>query len=69
MSAADITSAIKAALPDAHVRLTDLAGLSRVKQHQLVYAAFGGRMGGDLHALQLTTSATTPEAAAPDAVA
>lgn len=68
----EIEDAIKAALPDAQVKLTDLAGdndhwaahvtspsfhgLSRVKQHQLVYAALGGRMGGQLHALQLTTS-------------
>ncbi len=68
----EIEAAIMAALPDAEVRLTDLAGdddhwaahvtsasfvgLSRVKQHQLVYAAFGGRMGGALHALQLTTA-------------
>ena len=33
------------------------AGLSRVKQHQLVYQALGGRMGGELHALALETSA------------
>ena len=33
------------------------SGLSRVKQHQAVYAALGGRMGGVLHALQLTTAA------------
>jgi stress-induced morphogen len=68
----EIEAAIRAALPDADVRLTDLAGdddhwaahvisasfagLSRVKQHQLVYAALGGRMGGALHALQLTTA-------------
>ena len=68
----EIEEAIKAALPDAQVTLTDLAGdddhwaahvvssrfagLSRVKQHQMVYAALGGRMGGVLHALQLTTS-------------
>jgi stress-induced morphogen len=68
----EIEAAIKAALPDAEIRLTDLAGdddhwaahvvsaqfagLSRVKQHQLVYAALGGRMGGVLHALQLTTA-------------
>ena len=58
-------------MPDAQVEITDLAGdgdhyaarvtsaafagLSRVKQHQAVYAALGGRMGGVLHALQLTT--------------
>jgi stress-induced morphogen len=68
----EIAAAIKASIPDAEVRLTDLAGdddhwaahvvsaqfagLSRVKQHQLVYAALGGRMGGVLHALQLTTA-------------
>jgi len=33
------------------------AGMSRVKQHQTVYAALKGRMGGELHALALTTSA------------
>ncbi len=72
MPGPEIEAAIKAALPDAEVRLTDLAGdddhwaahvvsaqfggLSRVRQHQLVYAALGGRMGGALHALQLTTA-------------
>jgi stress-induced morphogen len=71
MSAADITAHIKAALPDAEVEMTDLAGdndhwsakvtsaafvgLPRVRQHQLVYAALQGKMGGVLHALQLTT--------------
>ena len=71
MSAADIEAHIKAAISDATVELTDLAGdddhwaavvtsasfegLSRVRQHQKVYAAFGGKMGGELHALQLTT--------------
>ncbi len=64
---------IKAALPDAAVTIEDLAGdgdhyaatvvseafrgLSRVKQHQIVYAALRGRMGGELHALALQTSA------------
>lgn len=72
MTGAEIEAAIRAALPDAEIRLQDLAGdddhwsahvtssafegLSRVKQHQLVYAALEGRMGGVLHALQLTTS-------------
>ena len=71
MAAADIEAAILAALPGAVVEITDLAGdgdhyaakvtavqfagLPRVKQHQLVYNALGGRMGGVLHALQLTT--------------
>jgi stress-induced morphogen len=71
MAASEIEAAILAALPGASVEITDLAGdgdhyaarvvaaqfagLSRVKQHQLVYNALGGRMGGVLHALQLTT--------------
>ena len=73
MSAAEIEALIKAALPDAQVTIEDLAGdgdhyaatvvsekfrgLSRVRQHQLVYAALQGRMGGVLHALALQTSA------------
>ncbi|MGL4543646.1 MAG: BolA/IbaG family iron-sulfur metabolism protein [Polymorphobacter sp.] len=72
MTAAAIEAAIVAALPDARVVITDLAGdgdhyaarvtsaafagLPRVRQHQLVYNALGGRMGGELHALQLTTT-------------
>ena len=71
MAAADIEAAILAALPGAVVEITDLAGdgdhyaakvtaaqfagMSRVKQHQSVYNALGGRMGGVLHALALTT--------------
>jgi stress-induced morphogen len=71
MAATDIEAAIIAALPGAVVEITDLAGdgdhyaarvtatqfagLPRVKQHQLVYNALGGRMGGVLHALQLIT--------------
>ena len=73
MHAADIERLIKAALPDATVTIKDLAGdgnhyeatvvspafngKSRVAQHQMVYDALGGRMGGELHALALTTSA------------
>ncbi|MFC7735212.1 BolA family protein [Roseomonas sp. GCM10028921] len=73
MPAAEIEALIRAALPDAQVKIEDLAGdgdhyaatvispafkgLSRVKQHQLVYAALQGRMGGALHALALQTSA------------
>jgi stress-induced morphogen len=73
MAATEIESLIRAALPDAVVRVEDLAGdgdhyaatvvseqfrgLSRVRQHQLVYAALRGRMGGELHALALQTSA------------
>ncbi len=71
MSAGEIESAILTALPGASVELTDLAGdddhwaarvtapqfagLTRVAQHKLVYEALGGRMGGVLHALQVTT--------------
>lgn len=72
MAADDIAELIRQAIPDAQVEITDLAGdgdhyaarvssesfrgLSRVRQHQAVYAALGERMGGALHALQLTTS-------------
>ncbi len=72
MAADDIAELIRQAIPDAQVEITDLAGdgdhyaarvssesfrgLSRVRQHQAVYAALGDRMGGALHALQLTTS-------------
>jgi stress-induced morphogen len=73
MAASEIEALIRAALPDARVTVEDLAGdgdhyaatvtseafrgISRVKQHQLVYAALRGRMGGVLHALALQTSA------------
>ena len=73
MAANEIEALIKAALPDARVTVEDLAGdgdhyaatssvrqfrgLSRVRQHQIVYAALRGRMGGELHALALQTSA------------
>ncbi|WP_127089495.1 BolA family protein [Aquabacter cavernae] len=73
MAAADIERLIKQALPDAEVTIQDLAGdgdhyaativseafrgKSRVQQHQLVYAALQGNMGGVLHALALKTSA------------
>ena len=75
MSASAIEAAILAALPGATVELRDLAGdddhwaatvtapqfagLSRVAQHKLVYNALGGRMGGVLHALQVTTVVPT----------
>ena len=74
MNAHEIESMIKAALPDAVVEIKDLAGdgdhyaatvtssafkgKSRVQQHQMVYGALQGRMGGALHALALTTVAT-----------
>ncbi|MBX6746243.1 MAG: BolA family transcriptional regulator [Acetobacteraceae bacterium] len=73
MQPAEIEALIKAALPDAQVTIEDLAGdgdhyaatvvseafrgKSRVQQHQMVYAALRGRMGGELHALALQTSA------------
>ncbi len=73
MPATEIERLIKQAIPDATVELTALAddddhwaaivvsetfrGLTRVKQHQLVNAAFGDRLGGELHALALTTRA------------
>ena len=75
MSGDDIHGMITAALPGAVVEMTDLAGdgdhwaakvvapqfagKSRVQQHKMVYEALGGRMGGVLHALQLTTAAPT----------
>jgi stress-induced morphogen len=72
MQAIEIEALIKSALPDAQIKIDDLAGdgdhyaatvvseqfrgISRVRQHQIVYAALRGRMGGELHALALTTS-------------
>ncbi|HRN89626.1 BolA family transcriptional regulator [Hyphomicrobium sp.] len=71
MDPREIESLIKAKFPDATVEIQDLAGdgdhfaarvvtsafkgKSRVQQHQMVYDALGGRMGGVLHALALTT--------------
>ena len=73
MAAVEIERLIRDSIPDAEVTITDLAGdgdhysarvvsasfagLDRVRQHQRVYAALGGRMGAELHALQLTTAA------------
>lgn len=73
MNAADIERMIKAKLPDAEVSIHDLAGdgdhyqavivsrafkgKSRVQQHQMIYDALQGNMGGALHALALQTSA------------
>ena len=75
MEASEIERLIKAAFPDARVQIQDLAGdgdhyaatvvseafrgKSRVQQHQMVYGALKGQMGGVLHALALTT--TIPE--------
>jgi stress-induced morphogen len=76
MQAGEIEQMIKEAFPDADVTIEDLrgdgdhygaivvssafVGKSRVQQHQMVYAALKGKMGGDLHALALQTQA--PEA-------
>ncbi len=73
MQAGEIEALIKAAFPDAKITIEDLAGdndhyaanvvseafrgVPRVRQHQMVYAALQGRMGGELHALALQTSA------------
>ncbi len=75
MAAEEIEALIRKGIPDARVEITDLAGdgdhysarvvsesfrgLSRVQQQRRVYEALGGRMGGVLHALQLTTA--TPD--------
>lgn len=72
MAADEIEALIRQGIPDARVEITDLAGdgdhyaarvvsetfrgQPRIRQHQAVYAALGGRMGGVLHALQLTTA-------------
>jgi stress-induced morphogen len=71
MPLAVLEAELKAAFPDAEIRIDDLAGdgdhyrarivssafagLNRVKQHQLVYAALKGKVGGELHALALET--------------
>ncbi|MCK6451310.1 MAG: BolA family transcriptional regulator [Alphaproteobacteria bacterium] len=73
MNPGDIERLIKESLPDAEVRIEDLRGdgdhyaahvvsaafkgKTRVQQHQMVYQALKGRMGGELHALALQTSA------------
>jgi stress-induced morphogen len=75
MPASEIEGLILQAFPDAEVTITDLAGdgdhyaakvissafagKSRVQRHKMVYEALGGRMGGELHALQLTTDVPT----------
>jgi stress-induced morphogen len=73
MDARSIETLIRQALPDAEVEIRDLAGdgdhyaativsaafrgKTRIQQHQMVYQALQGRMGGELHALALQTSA------------
>jgi stress-induced morphogen len=77
MTAEEITTYITTALPDAKVELRDLAGDNdhwavtvtsaafagkpRVAQHKMVYAAFEGKMGGVLHALQVSTKTPAGE--------
>jgi stress-induced morphogen len=77
MAASEIEGMIKAAIPDAEITIRDLAGdgdhyaarivsksfagMSRIKQHQAVYAALGGRVGNELHALQLETAVPQTE--------
>ena len=77
MPADQLEASLRAAFPDARIEIEDLAGdgdhykarivaaafigLNRVRQHQLVYAALKGKVGGELHALALETSAP-PEA-------
>ena len=72
MESSEIEALIKEAFPDAHVEIEDLrgdgdhyaatvisaafAGKTKVRQHQMVYAALKGRMGTELHALALQTS-------------
>ena len=73
MLVSDLDASLRSAFPDADIQIEDLAGdgdhyrarivsdafkgLSRVRQHKLVYAALQGRMGGELHALALETAA------------
>jgi len=75
MSVEDLRGHLTEAFPDAEIAIDDLAGdgdhyrarivssafagMSRVRQHQLVYAALKGKMGGELHALALETSVPT----------
>ncbi len=75
MSVTALEAELRAAFPDAEIAIDDLAGdgdhyraritssafsgLSRVRQHQLVYAALKGKVGGELHALALETAAPT----------
>ena len=77
MSQEDLETALREGFPDADIQIQDLAGdgdhyrarivssafagLPRVRQHQMVYAALKGQMGGELHALALETSAPVKE--------
>ena len=73
MDMATIKTMIEESIPDAEVRIEDLRGdgdhyaayitapafkgKTRVEQHQMVYAALEGKMGNELHALAIQTSA------------
>lgn len=75
MPVTELEAHLREAFPDAAIDIEDLAGdgdhykarivssafagLGRIRQHQLVYAALKGKMGGELHALALETSAPT----------
>jgi stress-induced morphogen len=77
MPASEIERMIKDGIPGAEVTIRDLAGdgdhyaarvvsasfagMSRIRQHQAVYAALGGRVGSELHALQLETAVPNGE--------
>ena len=77
MQASEIERLIRESIPDAEVSIRDLAGdgdhyaarvvsksfegMSRIRQHQAVYSALGGRVGGELHALQLETAVPQSE--------
>jgi len=77
MAPKEIEKLIKAAIPDADVVIRDLAGdgdhyaarvvsrifegMSQIRQHHAFYAALGGRVGGELHALQIETAVPQPE--------
>ena len=72
ISATALEAELRAAFPDAEIAIDDLAGdgdhyrarivsqafigLTRIRQHQLVYAALKGKVGGELHALALETA-------------
>jgi stress-induced morphogen len=77
MPAETLNALLREGFPDAEIEIIDLAGdgdhykaiirsnafagLSRVRQHQAVYAALKGKMGGELHALALETGPRTPD--------
>ena len=77
MAGQEIERLIKASIPDAEVTIRDLAGdgdhyaarvvsrsfegMNRIRQHQAVYAALEGRVGGELHALQVETAVPDTE--------